>query len=178
MYVGVPGTPARRPPPPKGPDCGVHYLWFAFVCFLIRSHPPQRTAPPSHRAQKVSWGGGPGSESKYPPWLIPCQGRCSFAFTAFSAQARPCHLLGPARSSSLPIRPLSSTTNPCTPGVPEGVLIVRCRMKRARCTVRSKTTPRPSAGAEGWHTNIPWAMQRSASRRCRVAKGGSLPLRS
>ena len=25
------------------PDCGVHYLWFAFVCFLIRSPPP----PPS-----------------------------------------------------------------------------------------------------------------------------------
>ena len=23
------------------PDCGVHYLWFAFVCFLIRSPPPQ-----------------------------------------------------------------------------------------------------------------------------------------
>ena len=22
------------------PDSGVHYLWFAFVCFLIRSHPP------------------------------------------------------------------------------------------------------------------------------------------
>ena len=22
------------------PDCGGHYLWFAFVCFLIRSHPP------------------------------------------------------------------------------------------------------------------------------------------
>ena len=22
------------------PDCGVHYLWFAFVCFLIRSPPP------------------------------------------------------------------------------------------------------------------------------------------
>ena len=22
------------------PDCVVHYLWFAFVCFLIRSHPP------------------------------------------------------------------------------------------------------------------------------------------
>ena len=21
------------------PDCGVHYLWFAFVCFLIRSPP-------------------------------------------------------------------------------------------------------------------------------------------
>ena len=27
------------------PDCGVHYLWFAFVCFLIRSPspPPQQT---------------------------------------------------------------------------------------------------------------------------------------
>ena len=33
------------PPPQENkdalmPDCGVHYLWFAFVCFLIRSHPP------------------------------------------------------------------------------------------------------------------------------------------
>ena len=26
------------------PDCGVHYLWFAFVCFLIRSHPPPTLA--------------------------------------------------------------------------------------------------------------------------------------
>ena len=24
------------------PDCGVHYLWFAFVCILIRSPPPQQ----------------------------------------------------------------------------------------------------------------------------------------
>ena len=24
------------------PDCGVHYLWFAFVCSLIRSHPHPR----------------------------------------------------------------------------------------------------------------------------------------
>ena len=24
--------------------CGVHYLWFAFVCFLIRSHPLFATA--------------------------------------------------------------------------------------------------------------------------------------
>ena len=32
---------ANPPPPPhRTPDCGVHYLWFAFVCFLIRSHPP------------------------------------------------------------------------------------------------------------------------------------------
>ena len=37
------GSPFSDPPPPKSmPDCGVHYLWFAFVCFLIRSHPPQR----------------------------------------------------------------------------------------------------------------------------------------
>ena len=28
---------SNAPPPPC---CGVHYLWFAFVCFLIRSHPP------------------------------------------------------------------------------------------------------------------------------------------
>ena len=46
----VPG--ACPPPPPQlhrfgientdalMPGCGVHYLWFAFVCFLIRSHPP------------------------------------------------------------------------------------------------------------------------------------------
>ena len=27
------------------PDCGVHYLWFAFVCFLIRSHPPSPFPP-------------------------------------------------------------------------------------------------------------------------------------
>ena len=27
------------------PDCGVHYLWFAFVCFLIRSHPPSNPPP-------------------------------------------------------------------------------------------------------------------------------------
>ena len=25
------------------PDCGVHYLWFAFVCFLIRPPPPPHT---------------------------------------------------------------------------------------------------------------------------------------
>ena len=28
----------QNPPPPCIP-CGVHYLWFAFVCILIRSHP-------------------------------------------------------------------------------------------------------------------------------------------
>ena len=40
--------PSPNPPPPYYhienkdalmPDCGVHYLWFAFVCFLIRSPP-------------------------------------------------------------------------------------------------------------------------------------------
>ena len=34
------------------PDCGVHYLWFAFVCFLIRSHPPYPGTP--------FWGGRGG----------------------------------------------------------------------------------------------------------------------
>ena len=30
------------------PQCGVHYLWFAFVCFLMRSHRPQPpTCPPT-----------------------------------------------------------------------------------------------------------------------------------
>ena len=50
LWILVPGmctrpSPALYPPPPLHdfalmPDCGVHYLWFAFVCFLIRSHPP------------------------------------------------------------------------------------------------------------------------------------------
>ena len=31
---------ARAPPPPARMYCGVHYLWFAFVCFFIRSPPP------------------------------------------------------------------------------------------------------------------------------------------
>ena len=39
-----PGPQDPSPPPPSPaalmPDCGVHYLWFAFVCFLIRSRPP------------------------------------------------------------------------------------------------------------------------------------------
>ena len=35
------------------PDCGVHYLWFAFVCFLIRSHPL-----PPWVGQGVGWGFG------------------------------------------------------------------------------------------------------------------------
>ena len=38
----------RATTPPKDalmPDCGVHYLWFAFVCFLIRSPPPPLAHP-------------------------------------------------------------------------------------------------------------------------------------
>ena len=35
------------------PDLGVHYLWFAFVCFLIRSPPPP---PPAQSAQEISGG--------------------------------------------------------------------------------------------------------------------------
>ena len=29
------------PPPPRDPPSGYLYLWFAFVCVLIRSHPPE-----------------------------------------------------------------------------------------------------------------------------------------
>ena len=35
------------------PDCGVHYLWFAFVCFFIRSHTPWGGFGTRHRG-----GGG------------------------------------------------------------------------------------------------------------------------
>ena len=31
------------------PDCGVHYLWFAFVSILIRSHTP------SHLPAYMTW---------------------------------------------------------------------------------------------------------------------------
>ena len=58
-----------RPPPDLDienkdalmPDCGVHYLWFAFVCFLITSPPPR-----------------PGDSSR-PPWShqSPCGGGSS-----------------------------------------------------------------------------------------------------
>ena len=64
MYVGVSTDPTPPTPPPcvlgltrfgienkdaLMPDCGVHCLWFAFVCFLIRSHTPPAafTDPPS-----------------------------------------------------------------------------------------------------------------------------------
>ena len=53
--VGL-GNGLQGPPTPPNtfmPDCGVHYLWFAFVCFLIRSHPPKYI----FREPKV-WGGG------------------------------------------------------------------------------------------------------------------------
>ena len=36
------------------PDCGVHYLWFAFVCFLIGSHPPTHIVLPSFSFQGVA----------------------------------------------------------------------------------------------------------------------------
>ena len=51
------------------PDCGVHYLWFAFVCFLIRSHPPPLWAGSGgvglrEWPQGVLGAGG---------WLWPCE---------------------------------------------------------------------------------------------------------
>ena len=42
------------------PDCGVHYLWFAFVCFLIRSHPPLQTPKWLYRTMGFVGAGGAG----------------------------------------------------------------------------------------------------------------------
>ena len=39
------------------PDCGVHYLWFAFVCFLIRSRPPPLFQQSQPRATSLSGSG-------------------------------------------------------------------------------------------------------------------------
>ena len=53
--------PSPAPSPPTQglmPYCGVHYLWFAFVCFLVRSPPPPSKDPHPHRAQIVEGGGG------------------------------------------------------------------------------------------------------------------------
>ena len=36
------------------PDCGVHYLWFAFVCILIRSPPPPQSSNTSLRPLSLS----------------------------------------------------------------------------------------------------------------------------
>ena len=41
QFTGIPARPTRGPPPP--PPRLYLYLWFAFVCFLIRSHPPSAT---------------------------------------------------------------------------------------------------------------------------------------
>ena len=53
------------PPPCPMPDCGVHYLWFAFVCFLIRSHPPP-PRPPDGPCRRV--GKGLGHEGPLKVW--------------------------------------------------------------------------------------------------------------
>ena len=68
---------ATSPPPPPPPsmfgienkdalmpDCGVHYLWFAFVCFLIRSHPPPSMRclqTPQHRGLHPACRGWPAT---------------------------------------------------------------------------------------------------------------------
>ena len=35
------------------PDCGVHYLWFALVCLLIRSHPPSEIGGRIRRTSSI-----------------------------------------------------------------------------------------------------------------------------
>ena len=64
------------------PDCGVHYLWFAFVCFLIRSHPPMFGPCPCAAIQEdlrgtgvggrgVGLGDLPGPQDATPPYPWP-----------------------------------------------------------------------------------------------------------
>ena len=114
-YWAFHGNPP--PPPPPGPDtvrltwfgienkdalmpsCGVHYLWFAFVCFLIRSPPP----PPGSRPPGSCRGLGSRTEPKCPKRAaLPCMcprpsapQRTPGASTtsARSAQERPTHCL-------------------------------------------------------------------------------------
>ena len=59
---------SQPPLPPIAPDCGVHYLWFAFVCFLIRSHPPIAPAPTSASTQvETTWYWTPVVQCGDPP---------------------------------------------------------------------------------------------------------------
>ena len=53
------------------PDCGVHYLWFAFVCFLIRSHPP----PPSYQVKARPPGGCEGRVRRIKTPAVPAPRR-------------------------------------------------------------------------------------------------------
>ena len=46
------------------PDCGVHYLWFAFVCFSIRSPPP---TPPGVSKR---WPGADSKNAIFSSWFF------------------------------------------------------------------------------------------------------------
>ena len=49
--------PLPAPPPPfYMPDCGVHYLWFAFVCFLIASTLNAQRKPFDSRGSSSRFG--------------------------------------------------------------------------------------------------------------------------
>ena len=47
------------------PDCGVHYLWFAFVCFLIRSPPPLNAPPKGTSINKAGNAKDMASDTGY-----------------------------------------------------------------------------------------------------------------
>ena len=53
------------------PDCGVHYLWFAFVCILIRSPPPPGL-PPRPPVCTPPWGPDTwsGAKLRAPSYLV------------------------------------------------------------------------------------------------------------
>ena len=63
------------------PDCGVHYLWFAFVCFFHEPPPPPnplQTPNPRHLGTAVS----------------PCGGGAVAAETAVGPAHRPLQMVG------------------------------------------------------------------------------------
>ena len=80
------------------PDCGVHYLWFAFVCFLIRSHPPHPRPQAYHFALQSPDGSllriaahpgfGPVAQIAFPaPWLPMTPAPVQYTFVVFVRDA-------------------------------------------------------------------------------------------
>ena len=106
------------------PDCGVHYLWFAFVCFLIRSPPPPRlcltpsqtSAAPPHRALRSDSHSHSWPPFKFSLHLDPAEGR--------SALVCPCRVLRPRAA------------RPHGPRGPHKGLGVRAERRVVQCTRR------------------------------------------
>ena len=112
------------------PDCGVHYLWFAFVCFLIRSPPPPppQPIPPAHRPLHRSSRTSPGAA-----------GRCR------TSAARPCRTSAacPASSSS---RRTRATPRPSARSCPGSTWPTHRRAPRAPSPPNRYARPKAGQG--------------------------------